>query len=104
VHFFVVGIGGDGLRGTDDAVDNPFRVFSAHADAPEQRDASGTLHDGGKHYGHLEVNVGQSPGGQWRARIEPDYVFPVTRTDGRIDGFERRIYDDTTILGIVNEH
>ncbi len=104
VHFYVVGIGGDGLRANDDSADNPFRVFSAHADAPEQRDANGTLQDGGKHYGHLEVNVEQDSDGQWRARIEPVYVFPVTRADGRIDGFERRVYDDTTILTSAYEH
>jgi len=104
VHFFVVGIGGDGLRGPNDAVDNPYYVFSADADAPESRDANGILQDGGKHYGHLEVNVEQDSGGHWYARIEPVYIFPVTRADGRIDGFERRIYDDTTILGIVNEY
>jgi len=104
VHFFVVGIGGDGLRGIDAAVDNPFGVFSADADAPEQRDADGTLQDGGKHYGHLEVNVGQDSDGEWRARIEPVYVFPVTRADGRIDGFERRVYEDTTILRSAYEH
>jgi len=104
VHFFVVGIGGDGLRGNDDAVVNPFRVFSAHADAPEQRDANGTLQDGGKHYGHLEVNVEQASDGRWRARIEPVYVFPIAGEDGRIDGFERRVYDDTTILTSAYEH
>jgi hypothetical protein len=98
VHFFVVGIGGDGLRGNDASVDNPFRVFSAHNDAPEQRDSDGTLLDGGKHYGHLEINVEQDSDGQWRARIEPVYVFPVVGVDGGIDGFERRVYDDTTIL------
>jgi len=104
VHFFVVGIGGDGLRGPNDAVDNPYYVFSAHADAPELRDANGILLDGGKHYGHLEVNVEQDSGGHWYARIEPVYVFPVVRANGRLDGFERRLYDDTTILGIANEH
>jgi hypothetical protein len=103
VHFFVIGIGGDGLRGPDDAVDNSFGVFSAHTDAPELRDTNGVLQDGGKHYGHLEVNVEQGIDGQWRARIEPVYVFPVTRADGRIDAFERRIYDDTTILRSANE-
>ena len=98
VHFFVVGIGGDGLRGNDGSVDNPFRVFSAHDHAPEQRDSNGTLLDGGKHYGHLEINVEQDSDGQWRARIEPVYVFPIVGVDGGIDGFERRVYDDTTIL------
>ena len=104
MHFFVIGIGGDGLRGPNDDVGNPFHVFSADADAPESYDANSVLQDGGKHYGHLEVNVEQDSGGQWYARIEPVYVFPVTRADGHIDGFERRIYDDTTIIGVANEH
>jgi len=99
VHFFTVGIGGDGLRGPDAGATNPQGVFLAHDDAPEIYDDNGVLLEGGKHYGHLEVNVGQDVDGLWQARIEPVYVFPVASADGSIENFERRVYDDTTILG-----
>ena len=97
LHFFVIGIGGDGLRGPHPGVDNPHRVFLAHADAPEIR-GNGVLKDGGKHYGHLEVIIEREDENHWRAQIDPVYVFPVTGSNGEIEGFERRIYDDMTIL------
>jgi len=103
VHFFTVGIGGDGLRGPDPGASNPQRVFLAHDDAPEIYDDNGVLLDGGKHYGHLEVNVGRDVDGQWQARIEPVYVFPVTAADGSIESFERRVYDDVTLLGSARD-
>lgn len=102
VHYFTVGIGGDGLRGPDAGANNPQSVFLAHNDAPEVYDDNGVLISGGKHYGHLEVNVEQDVDGKWHARIEPVYVFPITRADGRIESFERRVYGDTTIIG--NSH
>ena len=104
VHFFTVGIGGDGLRGPDARANNPQSVFLAHNDAPEIYDDNGVLTSGGKHYGHLEVNVEQDASGQWFARIEPVIVFPLARADGRIDSFERRVYDDVTVLGNAYEH
>ncbi|MEJ2275945.1 MAG: metallophosphoesterase, partial [Woeseiaceae bacterium] len=36
VHYFTVGIAGDGLRGPDPLADNPQRVFLADTDAPER--------------------------------------------------------------------
>ncbi len=49
------------------------------------------------------MNVGQDVDGLWQARIEPVYVFPVTTADGSIESFERRIYDDVTILGSARD-
>ncbi len=98
VHFYVVGIGGDGLRGAAREVRNPYRVFSAAADAPEQYDANGMLIDGGIHYGHLRVTVNQASAGYWQAQLEPVYLFPQFAADGTVRAFEPRNYADVTVL------
>lgn len=98
LHVYDVGVGGDGLRGPIAGLENPYRVFLAHEDSPEIRDTQGVLIDGGKHYGHLEINVGSSENGVWEARLDMVYLFPVTGEDGQVSSFERRLYDDTTIL------
>jgi hypothetical protein len=98
VHFYTVGIAGDGLRGPDPLADNPQRVFLAHIDAPEQWSDEGVLQDGGKHYGHLDVQVERGEGGSWHARLEPVYVFPVMTAAGEMQRFETRHYDDVVVL------
>lgn len=98
IHFYDVGIGGDGLRGPVNGVENPYRIFLAHTDSPEVYGPEGVLRDGGKHYGHLEVNVEQNSDGTWEARMDAVYVFPVLQADGRVVDFERRIYADTVTL------
>ncbi|MEE4292970.1 MAG: metallophosphoesterase [Xanthomonadales bacterium] len=98
IHFYDVGIGGDGLRGPAAGAENPYRVFLAHDDAPEVYDENGILVDGGKHYGHLEVNVSPDAAGGWRARFDMVHVFPVMDADGRVVRFERRLYDDSLTL------
>lgn len=98
VHFFTVGIAGDGLRGPDPAVRNPQRVFLAHDDAPEQWSDDGVLIDGGKHYGHLDVQVWRGDDGRWQARLEPTYVFPVMNAAGELQRFDTRRYNDVVIL------
>jgi hypothetical protein len=98
LHVYDVGIGGDGLRGPVPGVENPHRRFLAHDDAPEIRDADGRLIDGGKHYGHLEINVTPLQDGSWQARLDPVYLFPVTDAAGRVVRFERRLYDDALVL------
>lgn len=98
IHFYDVGIGGDGLRGPVKDVDNPHRVFLAHIDAPEIYGEDGILADGGKHYGHLEVNVEQNSDGIWQARMDPVYIFPILLADGQVVDYERRVYTDTVIL------
>ena len=97
-HFYDVGIAGDGLRGPVKGANNPHRVFLAHTDAPEVYGADGVLKDGGKHYGHLEVNVEKNADGQWQARLDPVYIFPLVNKDGVVTGFERRLYDDSSTL------
>ena len=98
IHFYDIGIGGDGLRGPVKDVTNPHRIFLAHSDAPEIYGEDGVLSDGGKHYGHLEVNIEKDTEGIWQARMDPVYVFPVLEADGRVVGFERRVYADSVTL------
>ena len=102
IHFLDVGIGGDGLRGPVKDVTNPYRVFLAHADAPEIYSPDGILSDGGKHYGHLEINIEKDANGQWQAHMDPVYIFPVLNAQGQPIDFERRVYDDSFTLHANN--
>ena len=97
IHCYDVGIGGDGLRGPAVGFDNPYREFLAHENFPEIWDGS-TLVSGGKHYGHLEVNVMPDAEGVWRIDIVPVHVFPVIDRDGNIKVWERRLFPDTVII------
>jgi len=54
IHFYDVGIGGDGLRGPEEELDNPDQEFLVHIDIPEIWE-NGVLTGGGKHYGHLKL-------------------------------------------------
>ena len=98
VHFYTVGIGGDGLRGSDPAAQNPNSLFTADRDAAEVYDDTGVLQDGGRHYGHVLVDVGRADEGPWEARIEPVYIFPVTNAEGEVQAFETRRYQDGLVL------
>ena len=99
LNVYDVGMGGDGLRGcrrTDNP--NPYEVYRAHVDSPEVYDSSNTLVSGGKHYGHLEVNVAQSKTGLWTATLTPTYVFVSKNpTTGKLF-FERRTYPDEVVI------
>jgi len=105
VHYYDIGIGGDGLRGPFVGEDgstgmpstNKHQVFLAHLHAPEVWQGK-RLIDGGKHYGHIEVNVSPAQDGQWHAEILPVYVFPVMDDFGQVLRFERRVYKDTVKL------
>lgn len=106
IHFWDIGMGGDGLRGPGSGLDssnpsiqtNPYQKFTAHLNATEVWNGP-QLISGGKHYGHMEVNVSfDEPTGTWKAQLDPVHVFPLMDTDGNIMGWERRVYDDTTIL------
>ncbi len=98
LHFFTVGIGGDGLRGIDPIANNPYSLFTADQNAPEIYSEAGILQDGGRHYGHVLVDVSREAGEAWQARIEPVYIFPVMNTDGDVQAFESRRYDDVLVL------
>lgn len=92
IHFYDAGIGGDGLRGPSKGFDNPHRQFLAHEDAPEVWE-NGRLISGGKHYGHLEVDVRPEKDGHWMIEISPVHAFPKLDDQGVIS-WERRTYDD----------
>lgn len=93
IHFFDVGMGGDGLRGPSKNAENPFRKYLAHTDNPEVWDGK-RLVSGGKHYGHLEVNVAPDDMGKWKVTIEPVHAFPLMNSDGQVTGWERQVCND----------
>lgn len=98
LDIYDIGIGGDGLRGCRiTEAPNPYEVFRAHVDAPEVYDERGILVEGGKHYGHLEVEIDKNSAGEWQATLSPVYVFVSTNEQGNATGFERRVYDDVVV-------
>ena len=97
LHVYDVGIGGDGLRAPVAALTNDKQVFLAHDDAPEIWQG-GVLLEGGKHYGHVEVNVNINGEGLWQAVLTPAYVLPLLNAGGSVTGFVRRVYEDETVL------
>jgi hypothetical protein len=97
LHYYDVGYGGDGLRGSAEGYENPYRKFLAHDDAPEVWSGRKLL-SGGKHYGHLEVNVAPDAQNRWTATLVFAHVFPACDDAGKIIGWERRTYDDLVTL------
>jgi 3',5'-cyclic AMP phosphodiesterase CpdA len=109
VLYYDVGLAGDGMRGVKRdwlnnpslALDyNPYSQWTADQKEPEQWNTSGPvplLIDGGKHYGHLEVNLTKiKDGNKYFAQIDfdPVYVFPVLNSNYDLEKIERRIYND----------
>jgi hypothetical protein len=97
VHYYGVGIGGDGLPPPGRAALNDRQIFAAHDHAPEQWTGN-VLVAGGRHYGHVEVNVVRRKAVKsgLDVTITPVHVFPVLDPDkpGGILTWERREYDD----------
>lgn len=104
---------GDGLRGartdTELAEQNPFSQWTADLSEPElwqetmdaESSPVATLIDGGKHYGHLEVNVRKLDGDHLAEIVlSPVYSFPAPDADGELTAgeTERRVYDDEVRL------
>lgn len=109
IHYYDVGVAGDGMRGVKrnwlvdplSTLDyNSFSKWTADQSSTEIWDNTGAnpvLSDGGKHYGHLEVNVKKVlDGGKTFAQIdfEPVYAFPVMNAQYQLQRVERRIYPD----------
>lgn len=124
VHYYDVGIGGDGLRAPvvlgDAAREwNPYQVFLPDRDEPERWEGSpgsSRLLGGGRHYGHLVVEVapltgetgapqgtgavrglgdaagsgaarsGERSAPGWRCELVPVYVLPRLDEDGAWTG------------------
>ena len=97
IHCYDVGIGGDGLRGPSTSSDNPYRKFLAHENCPEVWQ-DGKLLSGGKHYGHLEIDVHPATNGTWQVDIVPVHVFPMMNDEGKVSSWQRRTYDDAVTI------
>ncbi len=107
IHYYDIGIGGDGLRGPMSGKDgstglpspNRYQKFLAHLNSLERWDGKRLL-SGGKHYGHLVVDIYlDKQSHSWKAKLTPTYSFPnMDRTTGKVLGWERRTYNDQVIL------
>jgi 3',5'-cyclic AMP phosphodiesterase CpdA len=117
INLWDVGYAGDGLRGIEDApgsttapitawrntepgfVMNPYSQWTADRSEPELWRGN-TLLAGGKHYGHLDVQILPHTGGRYTLVFQPWHVFPINAgdTDFSVTGFEPRRYDDRVIL------
>jgi len=111
VHYYDVGVAGDGMRGerTDANGDllnyNPFSQWTADQSEPElwqEVDGVPQLVAGGKHYGHLEVNVERLSGEDGGAQITltPVYSFPILDANYDFVDTERRVYGDEVVLQV----
>ncbi len=95
LQIYDVGIGGDGLRAPQEALINDKQRFIAHTNSPEIYESS-DLKDGGKHYGHLEVDLVVPINGiyGWYYDVSPVYVFPQME-NGVLQKYDRRVYPDS---------
>ncbi|MCP4271175.1 MAG: metallophosphoesterase family protein [Gammaproteobacteria bacterium] len=101
IHFYDVGTGGDGLRSPMPDIKNPKQQFIAHQGAPEVW-KDGLLISGGKHYGHLEVDIFQDSANSWQVVLKPIYIFPQSNDNGETyRAFSRRMYDDQVTLSKI---
>lgn len=112
VHYYDVGVSGDGLRGvrregpTLDSAPlgyNPFSRWTADQGEPERWAVVGgvpRLLAGGKHYGHLEINVDRRHGGRARISLTPVHLFPVLDENLAVVRTERRTYHDQVAIDI----
>lgn len=119
VHYYDVGVSGDGLRGerrtSNGFVEgannnrlqyNPFSRWSADESESERWTSIGGVQqmiDGGKHYGHLEVQLERvtgDPAVATRVRFTPVYSFPLLDGDYKLLATDRRVYGDTQTLNL----
>jgi hypothetical protein len=100
VHYYDTGVAGDGMRGPLSAeaaaINNPYNMWMAHRDEPELW-LGNRLIAGGKHYGHLEVEVLPRGNGRFDVIFNPVHVFPVLDDAFNVVGTERRVYDDVVV-------
>ena len=115
VHYYDVGVSGDGLRGVRHEGTspesaplgyNPFSQWTADQGEPERWmavDGVPRLLAGGKHYGHLEINVDRVRGDHGRTariRLTPVHLFPVLDENLTVVRTERRTYRDDIVIDI----
>lgn len=114
VHYYDIGVSGDGLRGSkrngsslnDPLLNyNPYSRWTADQSEGEMWtlvDGVPQLVSGGKHYGHLEVNITRvdEPGKPFSALVTftPVHAFPVLDADYRLVRVERRAYADKVVM------
>lgn len=112
VYYYDVGVAGDGMRGerTDEEGNllsyNPFSQWTADQDEPELwQEVDGVLQNvaGGKHYGHLEVNL-ENLAEENSAQITftPVYSFPILDANYDLVDTERRVYGDEIVIALDN--
>ncbi|MEL6936188.1 MAG: metallophosphoesterase [Cyanobacteria bacterium J06607_17] len=111
VQYYDVGVAGDGLRGqvrTENGQPlgyNAFSKWTADEDEPELwQEVDGVLQivEGGKHYGHLEVNL-ERHGKNTEVTFTPVYSFPLLDSNYNVLGTERRVYSDEISLLLTPE-
>lgn len=100
IHYYDVGVAGDGLRSPEPSPyareNNPYRAWAAHYDEPELWQG-GRLIKGGKHYGHLEVNVTRKADDLFQVELSPVHIFPLMDSELKVKGWERRVYNDVIV-------
>lgn len=113
VYYYDVGVAGDGMRGQRTDAEgnllgyNQFSQWTADQDAPELwQEVDGVLQNvaGGKHYGHLEVNLenlGEEVG--TRVTFTPVYSFPILDQNYNLINTERRVYGDEIVIEVANQ-
>jgi len=116
VNYYDVGVSGDGLRGerrNGTGFGAPllkYNEFSKWTSDQSEGELWATvdgvqqLIDGGKHYGHLEVNVTRitnDPTLLAEIVLTPVYVFPVLDSSYNVISNERRVYGDEIRLFIL---
>ena len=104
VNYYDVGVAGDGMRGERTDGDgnllsyNQFSQWTADQSEPELwEEVDGVLQNvaGGKHYGHLEVNLQQTgEGSAADITLTPVYSFPTLDSEYNLVETERRVYGD----------
>ncbi len=96
IHYYDLGMAGDGLRAPKKGVENPHQKFLAYKDAPEKWQ-NGTLIEGGRHYGHLDVKVIKEKK-SWKVIMTPTYLLPVKDSSGIYNSYKVMHYDDVQEL------
>lgn len=102
VLFYDAGVAGDGIDPPEDEKDprcaNPWQQWVASNDEPELWKGKQLL-QGGRHYGHLEIDV-EREGAGWDITLTAVHTFPVNDENGEVTGFERREYNDVVRLHV----